>query len=124
MSNIRFSGFYTFLEKWKGKGAIAALVLLGIILILLPRGTEAEASSEADDEQRFEQICSMTDGVGECQVMISRERSSRNSEERVVGVVVLCEGAHSAEVRAAVTDIATALFGIGSNRVCILPLSK
>ena len=42
----------------------------------------------------------------------------------VLGVTVICRGADSEEVRYALVEMLTALFGIGSNRIAILKLNS
>ena len=65
-------------------------------------------------------MCSMTEGVGECRVMITYSADGKS----VYGVAVLCEGAESPEVRANVTELLASLFGIGANRISILKIDK
>ena len=45
-------------------------------------------------------------------------------EPRVRGVAVMCEGGASPQVKKAITDAVTALFGIGDNRVSVAKMNK
>ena len=42
--------------------------------------------------------------------------------EEVYAVAVVCEGADSTAVRSDITELLTSIYGIGANRVEILPL--
>ena len=114
------NNFLKFLRT-QGKGqALALVICIGIGLLLLGGGVnrsdEAPAATLEDDT---EALCSMVSGVGECRVMITY-----TEEERVYAVAVLCDGAESDTVRREIVSLVCSLFGIGSNRVSVLKLSK
>ena len=51
-------------------------------------------------------------------------KGSKLTESRppeVLGVTVVCDGGDNATVRARLTEMLSALFGIGSNRIAVLP---
>lgn len=82
--------------------------------------SETEELSSPDTlEDRAEQMCSLVEGVGECEVMITY-----GDDDSVYAVAVLCEGADRTQVRKSVTELITSLFGIGTNRISILKISK
>ena len=117
------------------------LFAVGIGLLLL---SLAIAPAEEDDsggleeyqqrlEEQLSEICSQVEGAGRCRVMVSfsegesKEYKSGNlvssKPPKVDGVTVLCKGAERASVRAELSELISALYGIGSNRICILKLS-
>ena len=91
--------------------------LLAVFLSLLSpsEGTKAESP---EGEERLEALVGQVEGVGECEVMISYDG------ERAVGVIILCEGAESASVRARLCDLVSSLYGIGANRISILKIAR
>ena len=107
-----------------------AVVLLAVGLMLLLFGllgtsrsrTENNDTLYTDEEARLAELCSSVEGVGRCRVMISYEDSGYRSGERVMSVCIACDGADRAAVRRSLTDLITALYGIGSNRIYIARL--
>ena len=120
------------------------MIALGIILIFISssfaksedKGSGEITLDEYKDrlEEEIASICSDVDGVGKCRVFITLERGEQNvykgtsvietKPPKVLGVTVICRGANSDTVRAELTDMLTALFDIGSNRVAILKLNS
>ena len=86
------------------------ILILGIILMLLPTGTEKSNTAEGDE--RIQQMLSSVEGVGEAQVIISD-----------TGVVVVCRGAENAAVRLDIIRAISAYTGFGSDRITILKLA-
>ena len=114
------------------------LVAIGLLLIIIPL---SEGSADLETEQTLEEyresleeevasLASGIKGVGRCRVLITFERGSLNTykggtltETRpplVSGVTAVCDGAENDQVRARLTEMITALFGIQSNRVAVL----
>ena len=139
------SGFLGFLKGKKKTVVTAFLILLGLILIL-----SSSFSGDAKNENRNEtitldeykerleeeirELCSSVDGVGKCRVTVTFERGEQNVYQgssviepkppRVQGISVVCRGGDSDSVRIQLTELLTALFDIGSNRVAILTLNS
>ena len=121
----------------------AALLLLlgiGIILMSVSSGnTENTEEQMSLDEYRamlegeVAELCSAVDGVGKCKVFITFERGAQSTYKgsalieckppRVLGVCVACKGAESDKVERELSDMLTALFDIGYNRVAIMKLN-
>ena len=121
------------------------MVALGILLVLSSSSAK-DKKSESDnaeislDEYRARlegevaSLCSSVEGVGTCKVFITFERGAQNvykgssvietKPPRVQGVTVVCRGAESDVIKSRLTDMMTALFDIGSNRVAILKLNS
>lgn len=98
---------------------ILPIIILGILMVLLGSvigSTEKEAAVEPTEEQRLSQMLSSVEGVGECRVMITYSDGGE-----VFSVAVLCEGADSVRVRGRVIELVSSLYGIGSNRIAVLP---
>ena len=114
-------GLSELFAKGLTKGKIPLLLLVGVALIALSltMGQGREAKDEGM-EARIAEMCSMTEGVGDCRVMITY---SDNGDE-VYAVAVLCSGADSPAVRQRLTDMVCSLFGIGANRVSILKITE
>lgn len=107
--------------SWRAVAVIAVGVLLILIAIL---GGSGGTEVEGDEvEARLEDMCSSLVGVGECRVMVTyAEPSSRygaSESRRVESVAVVCRGADKASVRAEITSMIGALYGIGANRIFI-----
>jgi hypothetical protein len=98
------------------------LVLIGVFLIIFSfLLSPTSEGSAVGDEERTAELCSGVSGVGECRVAITYRQIE--GESRVYAVAVLCQGAESASVRRDLTDLICSLYGIGANRVSILPLA-
>lgn len=105
--------FFEFIGKG-GKTPLLIIILLALALLLLP--TLGQGDSADDLEGRTAELCSSVSGVGECRVMITYRG------EEVYAIAVVCEGADSTAVRGDITELLTSIYGIGANRVEILPL--
>ncbi|MBQ8689515.1 MAG: hypothetical protein IJ515_04040 [Clostridia bacterium] len=131
----------SFLKDKKRPVVIILLLAVGLLLLTLSSCPEKETEEavektleeyKAELEDELESACSMVGGVGKCRVIVTFERGTENSYKgsqlleskppRVMGVSVICQGADSASVRSEITEMMTALFDIGSNRVAILKL--
>lgn len=111
------NSFMTYVKKRKDIAILLVVLALGLILLLLGSSSgKVDDVSEETLESKMVELCSSVDGVGKCKVMVY---CGAEGGERVESVVVVCEGADSVEVRKNITDILSAFFGIGSNRVKI-----
>lgn len=119
------------------------IALAGILLLIISGlsssqggGTDAEVALEEYKvrlEGELSELCSAVEGAGKCRVMITFSDGERleykgsqligSSPPSVSGVTVLCRGAGSVKVRGEITEIVSALFDIGANRICVLKLS-
>ena len=107
-----------------GSWKIILVISVGLLFILISLfgsgGSEADGDTE---EERIEYMCSSLVGVGECRVMVtySSEGSRYTSlaQARVESVAIVCRGADKASVRAELTAMISALYGIGANRIFI-----
>lgn len=106
-----------FFRSGKHGGVILLAVTVSVLLIVFGGGEkEKETVKGAEDELR--EVCSMVEGVGECRVMITYK------DNEVYAVAVICEGAGDPKTEMRIVDLITSLYGIGSNRVSVKPLSK
>lgn len=132
-----------FLKKTPGLARMGIIFVLGVALLLFASGTKKEETqSETFDlsaygealEKRLEALCSQTEGVGQAEVMITFESGALAEYQgstqiathppKVQGVTVLCTGGGSDAVRADVSEMLGALLGIGTSRICVLPMAK
>ncbi len=138
--------------RWKrllqgggGQRLLVVLGLLGMALILLSqlRGRETSAGGDFSQEaaeyarELETRLCEMVgrmEGVGACRVLVTLENGSeyvygdrsQPVTERmpaVRGVMVLCEGAGSPEVRERVTQAVMTALHITRRRVCVDQMS-
>ena len=132
-----------FLKKTPGLLRMGLILVLGIGLLIFASGqkkTEKQADTGNDLdvygealEKRLDAMCEQVKGVGDARVMVTFESGAQveysGSNEsltrppRVQGVSVLCTGGADASVRASLTEMLSALLGIGASRICILPLA-
>lgn len=140
------SGFLKGIVRSKKALTVALVAIVGILLIALSssRG-ESEASYGEGGEISLEEykinmeneissLCSSVSGVGKCRVYITFERGEETvykgssvvetKPPKVKGVMIACRGADIDGVRSQLTEMMTALFDIGSNRVAILKLNS
>ena len=124
LSSISDGRLIAYLKNRKGIALAAVVLVLAVILILFGSNDSGEAIDESL-EHKVEELCTSLVGVGECPVMrYYREQTSRYDDKKVESVVIVCEGADSVEVRRSLTEMLSALFGIGSNRVRIEKMRK
>lgn len=135
-------GAFEFLKKTPGMIRMGAVLILGVFLLLLASsGTKKEVAAEQSDleaygtsmEERLEALCSRVEGVGRAEVMLTFERGAQAEYQgsaqigtlppKVLGVTVLCTGGEDAEVRAELTEMLSALLGIGASRISVLRMA-
>ena len=124
----------------KKKLAVLAIGIAGILLILLSSagGAEPDGAEIGLDEYKLQledelkALCESIEGAGKCRVSVSFSEGEkleykgsniiRSEPPRVLGVTVVCEGGDDFYIRNSISDCMTALFDIGSNRVCVLKM--
>jgi stage III sporulation protein AG len=115
-------------------------VLLGALLIIIPKSDEQTSQStslaeyKAELEEELEDMLSEMEGVGKCSVNVTFSDGERYTYSgsrvisvtppRVLGVGVVCEGGGSAGVSERITEAIAALFDIGANRICVVKMKK
>ena len=107
----------------KSSGYILIAVCLGLLLLLLPRRTEASAAPGTgnpmaasgiplDTESgRIAELLSEITGVGEAEVLLSGQ-----------GAVVVCQGADHPQVRLNVTNAVAVYTGLGSDKITVMKM--
>ena len=134
-----------FLKKCPGIFKMGLILLLGVVLLALASSGGKESQKQVAEqpalseygaalEERLLGICTQVAGVGNARVMLTFESGEEalyqgttrigSVPPRVMGVVVLCSGARDSSVRTALTEMLSALLGIGASRICVLPLAK
>ena len=136
-------------EKIKGLFAnrraivvLLALVAVGVLLLCIPSGSTADTGGSSEElteyklrlEEELAEICASVSGVGRCRIMITFERGAEkvykgsqlveSSPPRGSGVTVVCDGGNSQTVKGTLTEMISALFGIGKNRIAVLELKN
>ena len=101
---------------------VILILLLGVMLMLLPKSGGNSRTSEADFSDREEKLAlvlSRIEGVGQCSVLLRD-----NGKNEKGGAVVVCDGAERPQVCLAVKEAVSAYTGLGSNRIVILKTSQ
>ena len=110
----------SFLEFLKSGGLakIIPFLILGAVLIIFgsSMGDTSEQAVSVGAEADLADTIASIEGVGRCKVMINQD-----GDGEICAVAVLCDGAESAKVRARVVSLLRSLYGIGSNRISVLP---
>ena len=83
--------------------------------------SKSDASAQTVENETAKR-CSMVEGVGECEVMLTYREV--DGEKIVYSVAIICQGAESAEVRRDLTKLVSSLYGVGAHRISILKLEK
>ena len=137
--------FKIFLKNaFSGKrGKLIILLTLAAVLLGAVFGSgQCEATAPKEDglaaykaelEEELAGFCSSVRGAGRCKVMVSFAAGEQleykggnlisSVPPRILGVTVLCKGGDSDSVRSEISDMLSALFDIGKNRICVLKLS-
>ena len=103
-------GFLGFLRQKGGLWVLVFAVSIGLFLLVFFSGNNEVAQTDTTEIGR---LCSSVEGVGECRVMITYE------EGEPVGIVVVCQGGDSVQVRHRLYEMLSALYGIGANRISV-----
>ena len=103
-------GFLGFLRQKGGLWILVFAVSIGLFLLVY---FSDGAENGFDSTSEISELCSSVEGVGECRVMITYEG------EEPVGIVVVCRGGDSVQVRHRLYEMLSALYGIGANRISI-----
>lgn len=94
---------------------LVLLLAVGLLLLLLPTGSEGGSQTGSDTasakEARLEEVLSSISGVGEAKILYSDN-----------GVAVVCDGASSAAVRLSVVRAVSAYTGFGSDKITVLQM--
>ena len=133
--------FFSFLKNHKGLWKLGVLFLVGVLLLVLGVGnkkdTESTNTSSLDEyrqqmEGELADFLQNIDGVGKARVLLtlSRGEGKEYKGQELIGitgaevysVTVICEGGTRDEVKRRLTEMLSSQFGIGANRVSILPI--
>lgn len=130
VEDIRKQGFFdrlknnaTFkkLKSIKNIQIIVAIFIIAVALIIYSsvmssRGGKSEATSSVmtSDEQRLSAILSRIEGAGDVEAMITV------SDKKIVGVLIIAEGADSITVRVRLMEAAATALGVDKNIVSVL----
>lgn len=89
------------------------ILVLGLTLMLAPTGEAGKkASAEDSADGLLETVLTAAEGVGRARVIISDS-----------GVVVVCQGAGSADVRLDIIEAVSAYTGFGSDKITVLKMA-
>ena len=109
------------LKQLAGKYKYAvAVALLGVCLMLLPRG-EAKRETDAPDtrgtvQSEMEATLAAFDDVGRLRLMLTGDAAA----QRWTGAVIVCEGGESAVVRLKLTQAVRALTGLSADKIAVI----
>ncbi len=112
-------------------------ILVGILILLLciptdsAKDTVSQKSNDLEDgelELQLKRVLSAMEGVGDVEVMITRESGmsslfeTQSAEGKVQGVVVVAEGAGNALIDARISDAVKALFSVDAHKISIVKM--
>lgn len=127
----------SFLSEKGNKYLIYVLVGVLILVVLLPansvsdtkeRITIQETNADEDLEGQLKRVLSAMEGVGNVEVMITRETSqtglfgNEGDSLKVSGVVVVAQGAGNAAVNARISEVVKALFSVDAHKISIVKM--
>ncbi len=139
------AGFIKFI---KDKRNLLLLVLAAVgFIVLFASAIGRDSGKDTDEgmpdglakykstlESELSQLCSRVSGAGRCVVTVSFSEGERleykgstlvgRKPPTVEGVTVLASGGGSDSVRREISELISALYGIGHNRICVLKLSS
>ncbi len=122
------------LLKNRNNRLVFVISIIGIVIILLSGvssggdKTTAGKGEETGEEERLVEILQKIDGAGRVDVMITYEEKEKNGGigygdreyiKTPKGVIVVADGADIPSVRLSLKEAATAVMGVGANRVCV-----
>lgn len=109
------------------------ILIIGIVIIILSgmRGAKDKPAGSTEysrGEERLSEILSQIEGAGKVSVMLTYETdaqekysfsSNKNEIPRVLGVIVVADGAGDAAVKQQLREAVTAVTGVTANHVGI-----
>jgi|GEM_PF-821256 len=98
--------------------AVALIIYSNVVSKTKTKSATSSASIMTEEELRLSSVLGSIDGAGDVRVMISR------SAERVVGVVVIAEGAKDISVRLRLIDATATALGIDKSLVNVYSKSS
>lgn len=122
------------LMKNRNNRLVFVISIIGIVIILLSGvssggdKTTTGKGEETGEEERLVEILQKIDGAGRVDVMITYEEKEKNGGigygdreyiKTPKGVIVVADGADIPSVRLSLKEAATAVMGVGANRVCV-----
>mgnify|MGYP003445608784 CR=1 FL=1 len=122
------------LLKNRNNRLVFVISIIGIVIILLSGvssggdKTTTGKGEETGEEERLVEILQKIDGAGRVDVMITYEEKEKNGGigygdreyiKTPKGVIVVADGADIPSVRLSLKEAATAVMGVGANRVCV-----
>lgn len=118
------------LLKNRNNRLVFVISIIGIVIILLSgvSSGEEKTTTGKGEEERLVEILQKIDGAGRVDVMITYEEKEKNGgigygdKEYIKtpkGVIVVADGADMPYVRLSLKEAATAVMGVGANRVCV-----
>lgn len=126
--------------KDKKKIIVLVIGIFGVILMFLSFGNKGDSIREEytleeykrELEAELRELCESVEGAGKCRVTVtfsegeSFEYKGSNvigsEPPRVLGVTVVCRGGDDPDIKKSISECMTALFDIGTNRVCVLKM--
>ena len=127
----------SFLSEKGNKYLIYVLVGVLILVVLLPANSVSdtkeriaiqETNADEDLEGQLKRVLSAMEGVGNVEVMITRETSqtglfgNESDSLKVSGVVVVAQGAGNATVNARISEVVKALFSVDAHKISIVKM--
>lgn len=118
--------FLDHLKKRKYILLIGVILVVAVVFIIAGSSSDGDSSSDQDSlEVKISDLCRSIDGVGECRALIYyKSQTSRYDDKKVESIVIVCEGGDSMQVKSALTEMLSSLFGIGTNRVRVEKMQK
>ncbi len=123
------------LLKNRNNRLVFVISIIGMVIILLSGissgGNNTSGSGKGEEigeEKRLIEILQKIDGAGRVDVMITYEEKEKNGgigygdKEYIKtpkGVIIVADGADVPSVRLSLREAATAVMGVGANRVCV-----
>lgn len=116
LEKIRSTGFFKKIKSIKNIRIIAAIFIIAVALLIYSsvatKNATATTSSDVtstemdEDETRLASILQTLEGVGRVETMITRE------DDRIVGILVIAEGAEDIAVRLRLLSAVTTAMGV------------
>ena len=125
--------------KWTGSFPLLLLAVAGVVLLLFGNGlfSSRDGTGTTTDpdayrvalERELATLCAEVKGVGRISVMITLSEGEKTTyaggkvasvkPPAVLGAALVCDGGGDPAIKAELTNIATALLGVGANRVTV-----
>ena len=111
------SGLENILKNKNKQSFVVILIIIGIVLMMLPRTDGNKAEETSSEEKRLCSILSEMEGVGDVSVVITYYRDEKDRASSAKGAVITAEGAGDIRTKNDISEAVQAALDLPAHKV-------